>query len=94
VAWDSLALHELAYALWNLPRALAHVHEPERAVRVAAFAESFWQGRFGRLTTGDRRDMQRIRRLATVQIGARRVDALWAEGATLSLAEAVALALG
>ena len=93
LAWDSLALHELAYVMWNLPRALAHVREPERAVRLAAFAESFWQSRFGRLTEADRRDLQRIRRLTTPQIGAKRVATLWAQGAALPLAEAMALAL-
>lgn len=93
LAWDSLALHELAYVMWNLPRALAHVREPERAVLLAAFAESFWQSRFGRLTAADRRDMLRVRRLTTPQIGAKRVAVLWAQGAALPLAEAMALAL-
>ncbi|MEP7099457.1 MAG: NACHT domain-containing protein [Burkholderiales bacterium] len=93
LAWDCLALHELAYVMWNLPRALAHVREPERAVLLAGFAEAFWRSRFGRLSEADRHDMRRVRRLTTPQIGAMRVATLWAQGAVLPLAEAMALAL-
>ena len=93
LAWDCLALHELAYVLWNLPRALAHVREPQRALQLAGFAEVFWQSRFGPLSAADQHDMRRVRRLATRQIEARHLAPLWSQGAQLSLAEAVALAL-
>ena len=98
LAWECLALHELAFVLWNLPRALAHVREPERALQLAGFAEAFWAARFGEFSGADRHDLRRVRRLAGVQLGARRVDAsrieqLWAQGAQLPLAEAMALAL-
>ena len=98
LAWECLALHELAFVLWNLPRALAHVREPERALQLAGFAEAFWAARFGEFGDADRRDMRRVRRLAGVQLGVRRMDAprieqLWAQGAQLPLAEAMALAL-
>lgn len=93
LAWDQLTPHDLAYVLWNLPRALAHVRDPERAVLLGAFAESFWQSRFGRLSDSDRADMRRVRRLALRQIDAARVDALWRRGAEFTLAEATALAL-
>jgi len=93
LAWDCLALHELAYVLWNLPRALAHVRDAEHALQLAGFAECFWQTRFGRLSAEDRHDMRRVRRLAACSLDARRIPALWAQGARLSLAEAMALAL-
>ncbi len=93
LAWDCLALHELAYVLWNLPRALAHVREAERALQLAGFAESFWQTRFGQLGAADRHDMRRVRRLAACSLDARQIPALWARGARLSLADALALAL-
>ena len=51
---------------WNLPRALAHLCEPEAAVQLAAFAARFWTDRFGVLGARDQRD---LRRLACVQIG-------------------------
>jgi len=93
LAWECLAVHELAYLLWNLPRALAHVREPERALQLAAFASVFWQTRFGRLSDADRHDMRRVRRLAACQLDARRIEALWAKGEQLALAEAMTLAL-
>ena len=98
LAWECLALHELAFVLWNLPRALAHVREPEHALQLAGFAEAFWATRFGEFSGADRHDLRRVRRLAGVQLGARCVDAsrieqLWAQGAQLPLAEAMALAL-
>ena len=93
LGWNCLALHELAYLLWNLPRALAHVRDPKRALLLAAFAEAFWQARFGRLSPADLRDMRRVRRLAARQLDAHRIEALRLQGAQLSLTEAVALAL-
>ena len=93
LGWDCLALHELAYVLWNLPRALAHVRDPERALLLAAFAEAFWQARFGRLSPADLHDMRRVRRLAARQLHAARIGLLWAQGAGMSLSEAMALAL-
>ncbi len=93
VAWASMASFDLAHGLWNLPRALAHLHQPENAARLAAFAAAFWCARFGELTTRDRHDLRRVRRLAACQIGSARVEALWAEGERLSLSQAVALSL-
>ena len=92
-AWDCMTSFDLAYGLWNLPRALAHLHQPEDALRLAASADLFWRTRFGSLSTEDQRYLQRIRRLAARQIDQRRVEALWNEGAALPVAQAVALAL-
>ncbi len=94
LAWACLALHELAYVLWNLPRALAHARDPQRAVQIAAFAQVFWQTRFGPLSAADHRDLLRVRRLAARQLDAQRIDALNETGAALTLADAVRLALG
>ena len=94
LAWECLALHELAYVLWNLPRALAHARDPERAVQIAAFAQVFWQTRFGPLSPADHHDLRRVRRLAACQLDAQRIAALGSAGAALTLADAVRLALG
>ena len=80
--------------LWNLPRALGHARDPERAVQIAAFAHVFWQTRFGPLSAADHRDLLRVRRLAARQLDAQRIDALRSAGAALTLADAVRLALG
>ena len=93
LAWQTMAPYELAYPLWNLPRALAHLRQPERALRLASFAAGYWERGFGKLTDADRRDLVRARRLAARQLDAARLGAAWAEGATLELADAVALAL-
>jgi len=93
MAWQGMASFDLAYGLWNLPRALAHLRQPDAAVRLMACASLFWRSRFGDLSAQDRHDLRRVRRLAAVQIGAARVEALWHEGEQLSPAQAVAMAI-
>ena len=93
VAWSTMETHAMAYGLWNLPTALAHLRQPEAAARLMSFAAHFWQRHFGPLGRSDQPHLRRLRRLVSVQLGAARHDALWAEGASLPLAQAVTLAL-
>lgn len=93
LGWEHLLRLELLMAIWYLAHPLAHLREPERAVGLAAAAEALWLAGFGGLSDADRRDLRRIRRLTTLQLGTARVRQLWAAGAAQSLAEAVALAL-
>ena len=93
IAWKSMASFDLAHGLWNLPRALAHLRQPEAAIRLAAYATLLWRTRFGELNAQDQRDLRRVRRLAARQLDAARIDGRWREGERLSLAQAVALAL-
>ena len=92
-AWKGMASLDLAYGLWNLPRALAHLRQPETAVRLMAFAASFWHSRFGELSADDRHYMRLVRRLAGRQLAATRIDTLSRDGEQLSPSQAVALAL-
>ncbi len=92
-AWGSMGSYDLAYGLWNLPRALAHQHAPELAARLMAFAAAFWQKGFGEISAKDQRDVLRLHRLVLCQLPAARLAALWREGGSLSLHDAVALAL-
>jgi hypothetical protein len=92
-AWKCMASFDLAYGLWNLPRALAHLREPELALRLMACASLFWRTRFGELNAQDQRDLLRVRRLVARQMPPSRIDALWREGEQLTMAQAVALAL-
>jgi len=93
-AWRASAPEPLTYGLWNLPRHLAHGRRAEAAAPLIGFSHrhSLNQGG-GDLVPDEKRELAQMRRLAAVQIGARRCDALIAQGATLSLAEAVRLAL-
>ena len=50
---------DLAFGLWNLPRALLHLRQPEPALRLAAYAAAFWRERFGELSAADQRYLQR-----------------------------------
>jgi predicted ATPase len=93
LAWSVLAQQPLAYALWNLPHALARLREPERAARLGAASERFWVAQIGPLDAADQRELRLLRRLVAVQIGPARTDAAWRAGATLSSADAVELAL-
>lgn len=93
-AWQHAGAYELAYPLWNLPRALAHLRHPADAAQLAAFAARFWTERFGPLGERDRLDLRRIRRLAGVQIGAQAVAQAWRAGEALALPAALELALG
>ena len=93
VSWGAMETHALAYGLWNLPQTLAHLRRPAASARLMSFAAHFWERRFGALSKSDRPYLRRARRLVGVQVGAGRWDVLWAEGAAMSLAEAVRLAL-
>ncbi|MFO1266942.1 MAG: hypothetical protein U1F25_21320, partial [Rubrivivax sp.] len=93
IAWRGMSNYDLAYGLWNLPRALLHLRRPEQAVPLFAFAEAHWRRNFGEFNAEDDFDLRRIRRLAARQLPPRRARELWQQGAALALAEAVALAL-
>jgi tetratricopeptide (TPR) repeat protein len=93
VAWRDLSSYDLAYGLWNLPRALLRLRRPEQAVPLAAYADLYWRTHFGALHDEDQRYLRRLRRLASRLVGEPRRQALAREGERLTLAEAVALAL-
>jgi len=93
VSWQRWHRHGLAYALWNPPRLLARLHRPEPAVQLMGFAATFWESGFGPLGTADKAYVRRVRGLAAAQIGPARVQALWLEGAAMTVAQAVALSL-
>ena len=94
VSWRALDPLPLAYALWNLPRSLAHQRECHPALRLMAFSARFWVERFGPLNVSDQRDVRRVRRLVQVQQQADTGEPAWHQGRAMTLSEAVALALG
>ncbi len=92
LAWTHSAWREWFYALWNLPRTLAHQRRPEQAARLMGFADRFASERFGQLGWSDLRERRRTRRLVRAQLGAAQEAALWAVGRELSMADAMRLA--
>ena len=93
MSWDSSSWREWFYALWNLPRTLAHLRRPEPAALLMGFAEAFYARRFGELGVEDLPEARRTRRLVAVQLGSDRMEALWRQGAELGMADAMRLAL-
>lgn len=85
-------LHARALALQLFARPLAHLREPERALQLAAFAETYWLRHLGALGTRESRKLSRARRLAGVQLARGRAHAAWASGQTLALADILTLA--
>ena len=83
----------LVYGLWNLPRALAHLRQPETAALLMGFSQAHSLQVTGGHTAADQHDLRRLRRLCQAQLGAARTQAAWQAGAALSLTEAVHLAL-
>lgn len=93
MAWSGMSSFDLAYGLWNLPRTLAHLRQPEAAVRLMACAAAFWCSRFGELRHDDRHYMRLVHRLVSKQLAAAQIASLSQAGEQLSLSQAVALAL-
>ncbi len=83
----------LAYALWNLPRVLAHQRQPQLAERLMAFASRFWVQRFGPLNRADLHDVRRLRRLVQVQTCGSAPAQAATHDVDLALGDAVRLAL-
>ena len=92
LCWQRWHRHGLAYALWNPPRLLARLHQPDAAMRLMGFAATFWESNFGPLGRADRRTVRRVKGLVRAQVGSARASALWAEGAAMDIAQAVVLA--
>ena len=92
-AWAQGHWREWFYALWNLPRTLAHLRQPEAAAKLMGFAERFYAERFGVLGSEDLFESRRTRRLIAVQIGRERAALAWHEGQELAMAEAMRLAV-
>ena len=93
MSWDSASWREWFYALWNLPRTLAHLRRPEAAAQLMGFAQAFYAQRFGQLGVEDLPEERRTRRLVVAQLGSQRTAELWQQGAQLAMADAMRMAL-
>jgi predicted ATPase len=93
VAWASMDAYDLAFGLWNLPRALLHRDQADTAVRLQAFSVAFWRSGFGELSEGDERYLKRFERLAGRLMPRAAFLAAWHEGEQMVLSQAVSLAV-
>jgi len=79
----------LAYGLWNLPRALAHLRQPGLAAWLMGFAQAHAPGVLGPPLAGDALDLRRVRRLAERHCTPAAVARAWADGAAATLHDVV-----
>jgi predicted ATPase len=93
-SWSNSRLAYVADALVLTPAGLLLTGQVEAAARLQGFAVAHWQRHFGPFYADLERDVRFARRLILRAIGPVRVEALRLEGASLSLPQAVALALG
>lgn len=91
LAWEQAAPLEMAFPLWNLPRALAHLGQPALAVQLISWVAVTWAARFGPLNASHHWDVRRIRRLAALQMGAADLQAAEGAGQALNPAGVIAL---
>ncbi|MDP3224770.1 MAG: NACHT domain-containing protein [Rubrivivax sp.] len=92
LSWETASWREWFYALWNLPRTLAHLRRPEPAARLMGFAQAFYASRFGTLGKEDLPEARRTRRLVAAQAGRLQALQWWAQGAQMDMASAMAMA--
>ena len=92
-SWKNSRLAYLADALVLAPAGLVLTGQAEAAARLQGFAVAHWQRHFGAFYPDLKRDVRFARRLIKRAVGPVRVETLRLEGASLSLPEAVALAL-
>ncbi len=92
--WQHRLMQGLAMGLLHLPEALLHGPELEAAAQLQGFAPAHWARLFPRLNRIEAREMQRARRMLRLRLGSARAESLRVAGSSLTLAGAVALAMG
>jgi predicted ATPase/class 3 adenylate cyclase len=91
----SVTLHSdvtSAYFLSAVAGAIGPLGQPDNAARLFGASEALLEQMGSRLELCDRRDCERAKSLVRAQIGVEKFDALLAEGRTMTLEEAIALA--
>jgi predicted ATPase len=83
----------LGYSFWNLPEPLVYLGQPELAAQMMSFAERFWTSTYGPLPDDDKGYMEDIYAHASQLLRPNQMAAARELGASLSLNEAVRIAL-
>lgn len=93
LSWRLQMMQGLAQTLLHLPEALQHEGDVELAARLQGFAVAHWDRLFPRLNVLEQHELKRSRRLMACRLGAGRVLALMLAGRSLSLQDALELAV-
>ena len=93
VGWQHNLTRFLARALLHAPNALAMGRDPQTAARLHGHGTVHYQRRYGSPNRIEARQLCRTRRLLRLRVGVAAFAALMADGAALTTAQAVALAL-
>ncbi len=93
VSWDLQMWRHLVRAMMHLPNALVMGSDPATAARLHGFGTTQHQRRYGTPNHIEARELRRTRRLLRHRLGAAPFATLMAEGAAMTMAQAVAMAL-
>jgi hypothetical protein len=93
IAWSVHLPQYLSRALLHMPNAMVMGIHPEHAAHLHGFAISHYRHHYASPNRIEARELCRTRRLLRLRLGAAQFEARMAEGAALTTAQAVALAL-
>ena len=93
IAWQMLAMLEMAHALQTLSYPLLRSGQAEAALQLAGFLQTYWPVHLGVMPPDNRADLQRMQRIGRRVLGAAACHSALAQGQRLTPALAVALAL-
>jgi predicted ATPase len=86
--------YNVVHALWNQGYYLARLRRPEEAAALLAFSARYWVDNLGELPPIEQRELEKVRRLVTRQIGAIAYEAGWNAGTALSVRDGIRLGCG
>lgn len=86
--------YNVVHALWNQGYYLARMRRPEEAAVLLAFSARYWVENLGELPLVEQRELEKVRRLVTRQIGENAYKAGWSVGGAMSVRDGVRLGCG
>ncbi len=93
LAWDDLQPNEIEFRTMTCAVWLAHCRRSAAAAQLGAWCEQTWRTRSGHIIAPHQRELKRLRRLLKWQLAPAQLSRQQAIGRSLSLSQAVALAL-
>jgi predicted ATPase len=93
IGWEHHSSHHLPMVMLHLPEILVMYGRAEDAARLQGYATHHYQRLRGALNVIEAREVKAGRRMIRLHLGPARAESLRIEGATMTLAKAVSLAL-